>query len=73
MVALEQTIRRRVNLLREEIAEISRLNEEYSHIIHTQAAQQTHRERRDRLEGILIELKSLSTRTINVASGGVSL
>jgi len=64
MVASEQSIRQRVNLLREEIAEISRLNEEYFHITHTQAAQNTHRERRDRLEQILIELKSLSTRTI---------
>jgi len=64
MVAPVHSIRKRVNLLREEIAEISRLNQEYSHIIHTQAARQTHRERRDRLERILIELKSLSARTI---------
>jgi hypothetical protein len=59
-VATEQSIRERVNLLRAEIAEISRLNEEYRHISHTLPTQETHTERRNRLERIVAELNSLS-------------
>jgi hypothetical protein len=59
-VATEQSIRERVNLLRAEIAEISRLNEEYRHISHTLPTQETPTERRNRLEQIVAELNSLS-------------
>lgn len=60
LLATEQSIRQRVNLLRAEIAEISRLNEEYAHISHTMPARENHIERRNRLQQIVAELKSLS-------------
>jgi hypothetical protein len=60
LLATEQSIRQRINMLRAEIAEISRLNEEYPHISHTLPARETHTERRNRLEQIVVELKSLS-------------
>jgi hypothetical protein len=62
LLATEQSIRQRVNTLRAEIAEISRLNEEYLHISHTMPAREGHTERRNRLQQIGAELKSLSTR-----------
>jgi hypothetical protein len=59
-LATEQSIRQRVNTLRAEIAEISRLNEEYPHISHTLPARENHTERRNRLQQIVAELNSLS-------------
>jgi hypothetical protein len=61
LLATEQSIRQRVNMLRAEIADISRLNEEYPHISHTLPVRKIHTERLDRLEQIVMELKSLST------------
>ena len=60
LLAGAETIRERVYHLRAEIAEISRLNEEYLHISHTQLVAASHTERRARLEEIVAELKTLS-------------
>jgi len=59
--ATEQTIRERVTKLRAELIEISRLNQEYLHISHTLQVKEAHTERRDRLEQIVMELRSLSS------------
>jgi len=59
MVA-EETIQQRIGRLRAEIAEISRMNEEYLRISHTWPVQETHTERRQRLEQIVAELKVLA-------------
>ena len=59
--ATEQTIRERVTKLRAELIEISRLNEEYLHISHTLQVKEAHTERRNRLEQIVMELRSLSS------------
>jgi len=60
----EESIRHRVTLLRAEVAEIHRSNEEYSQVRHTISAQQVHVQRRGRLEEIVAELKGLCDRTI---------
>ena len=59
MDATEPTIRERVNKLRAEIVEISRLNEEYLHISHPRKVEESHKKRRKRLKEIVMELKSL--------------
>jgi hypothetical protein len=48
--ATEPKIRERVNKVRAELAEISRLNEEYRHISHTVPMKEAHSARRSRLE-----------------------
>jgi len=58
--ATEPKIKERVNKLRAELAEISRLNEEYRHISHTVPMKEAHSARRSRLEQIVLELKALS-------------
>jgi hypothetical protein len=60
LLATEQSIRQRINMLRAEITEISRLNEEYPYISHSMLARENHIERRNRLQQIVAELKSLS-------------
>ena len=62
LLELEESIRERISILRAEIAEIARSNDEYLHISHTLPAQKSHTERRARLEEIIAELKSLSSR-----------
>ena len=57
--ATDQTIRARVNKLRAEIAEVSRLNEEYLHINHTLQVKEAQTERRNPLEQIVTELSAL--------------
>ena len=57
--ATEPKIIERIKKLRAELAEISRLNEEYRHISHTIAMKEAHSSRRNRLEQIVLELKTL--------------
>jgi hypothetical protein len=60
LLAKADTMRQRVLHLRAEIAEISRLNDEYRYISHSQLMEKSHAERMQRLEEILAELKTLS-------------
>lgn len=59
-ITAEETVQQRIARLRAEVAEISRLNEEYFRIGHSWPVQQTHAERRQRLEQIVAELKILA-------------
>jgi hypothetical protein len=59
----KETIQRRIRRLRAEIIELSRLNEEYLRISHTMQVEQSHRERRTRLEQIVAELKALADKS----------
>jgi len=63
LLASVETIRERVHDLRVEIAEISRLNDEYPHIGHSLQVEQSYAERMERLEEILAELKALSGKS----------
>jgi len=68
LLASADTIRERVYQLRAEIVEISRFNEEYRHIGHSQQTEQWHAERMQRLEETLAELKALSGKSRAVES-----
>ena len=59
-----EAILSRVHLLKAEISDIQRLNEQYSQQRRTLPAQQNHAQRRGRLEQIVEELKALTNRKI---------
>ena len=59
-----EAILSRVHLLKEEISDIQRLNEQYAQQRRTLPAQQNHAQRRGRLEQIVEELKALTNRKI---------
>lgn len=59
-----EAILNRVHLLKAEISDIQRLNEQYSQQRRTLPAQQNHAQRRGRLEQIVEELKALTNRKI---------
>jgi hypothetical protein len=59
-----EAILNRVQLLKTEISDIQRLNEQYSQQRRTLPAQQNHAQRRDRLEQIVEELRALTNRKI---------
>ena len=59
-----EAILSRVHLLKAEISDIQRLNEEYAQQRRTLPAQQNHAQRRGRLEQIVEELKALTNRKI---------
>jgi hypothetical protein len=59
-----EAILNRVQLLKAEISDIQRLNEQYSQARRTLPAQQNHAQRRGRLEQIVEELKALTNRKI---------
>ena len=59
-----EAILNRVLLLKAEISDIQRLNEQYSQQRRTLPAQQNHAQRRGRLEQIVEELKALNNRKI---------
>ena len=60
----KEAILGRVQVLKAEVTDIRRLNDEYSQQRRTLPAQQNHAQRRIRLEQIVEELKALSDRTI---------
>jgi len=62
----EESITGRVDLLRTEVADIHRWNEEYLQLKPTQHAQQGHIQRRGRLGQIIAELEALRNRTIQL-------
>jgi hypothetical protein len=59
-----EAILSRVHLLKAEISDIQRLNEQYAQQRRTLPAQQNHAQRRGRLEQIVEELKALTNRKI---------
>jgi hypothetical protein len=59
-----EAILNRVQLLKAEVSDIQRLNEQYSQQRRTLPAQQNHAQRRGRLEQIVEELKALTNRKI---------
>jgi hypothetical protein len=59
-----EAILTRVHLLKAEISDIQRLNEQYAQARRTLPAQQNHAQRRGRLEQIVEELKALTNRKI---------
>ena len=59
-----EAILTRVHLLKAEISDIQRLNEQYSQQRRTLPAQQNHAQRRGRLEKIVEEQKALTNRKI---------
>jgi hypothetical protein len=59
-----EAILSRVHLLKAEISDIQRLNEQYTQQRRTLPAQQNHAQRRGRLEQIVEELKALTNRKI---------
>jgi len=59
-----EAILSRVHLLKEEVSDIQRLNEQYAQQRRTLPAQQNHAQRRGRLEQIVEELKALTNRKI---------
>jgi hypothetical protein len=59
-----EAILTRVHLLKAEISDIQRLNEQYTQQRRTLPAQQNHAQRRGRLEQIVEELKALTNRKI---------
>jgi hypothetical protein len=59
-----EAILNRVQVLKAEISDIQRLNEQYAQQRRTLPAQQNHAQRRGRLEQIVEELKALTNRKI---------
>ena len=59
-----EAILNRVQLLKTEISDIQRLNEQYAQQRRTLPAQQNHAQRRGRLEQIVEELRALTNRKI---------
>jgi hypothetical protein len=59
-----EAILNRVQILKTEISDIQRLNDEYAQQRRTLPAQQNHAQRRGRLEQIVEELRALTNRKI---------
>jgi len=66
VLSREESITGRVDILRTEVADIHRWNEEHSQVKHTQHARQRHIQRRGRLGQIIEELEALRNRTIQL-------
>ena len=66
VLSTKESITCRVDLLRTEVADIHRSNEEYLQLRHTQPEQQRHTQRRSRLRQIIGELEALRNRTMQL-------
>ena len=66
VLSTKESITCRVDLLRTEVADIHRSNEDHLHLKRTERARQRHIQRRGRLGQIIEELEALRNRTIQL-------